>query len=369
MLHAFRSSFAMAALALLAGVAAAADKPEGLDKTGAPGWKSLGALAFGPDGVLFAADPAGATLYAIGVPAAEKQAVTEFKVTGIDAKIAEAIGAKAADITIQDIAVQPDTGIAYISVSKGKAPAGEPALVKVDSKGKVTKVDLSKANYAKVELANPPDENAKDRRGNPLRLSSITDLAYVDARVYMTGLSKDEPTSTMRVVEFPFTSEDTSTDIEIYHGAHGKFETGAPIRTFVPLMFGGEPHLLAAYTCTPLVKLPISELKAKKGEKLRGTTVAELGNRNQPLDIIAYQQGDAHYLLLANNNRGVMKVTTANLDKQPGITEKVADTAGLKYETIAGLTGVEQLDKLSDTHALLLKKTSSGYDLEAIELP
>lgn len=358
------------ALLLACGVAVAADKIEGLDKTGSPGWKSAGALAFGPDGVLFVADPVAATLYAIGVPAAPAQAVNEFKVAGIDAKVAAALGAKAGDIVIQDLAVQPNTGIAYLSVSKGKLPGGEPALVSVNAKGEVAKVDLAKLSFAKIELANAPDEGAKDRRGNPLRLQSITDIAYVDARVYMTGLSKDEPTSTMRVVEFPFTSEDTSTEIEIYHGAHGKYETGAPVRTFVPLMFGGEPHLLAAYTCTPLVKLPISELRNnKKGEKLRGTTVAELGNRNQPLDIIAYQQGDAHYLLLSNSARGVMKVTTENLAKQEGITEKVADTAGLKYETVAGLQGVEQLDKLSDSHALLLKKTDSGYNLEAIELP
>lgn len=357
------------ALLLACGVTVAAEKVEGLDKSGSPGWKSAGALAFGPDGVLFVADPVAATLYAIGVPAAPEQAVNEFKVAGVDAKVAEALGAKAADIVIQDLAVEPKTGIAYLSVSKGKLPGGEPALVRITPKGEVTKVDVSKVSFAKIELANPPDESAKDRRGNPLRLQSITDLAFVDARVYMTGLSKDEPTSTMRVVEFPFTAEDTSTDIEIYHGAHGKYETGAPIRTFVPLMFGGEPHLLAAYTCTPLVKLPISELKANKGEKLRGTTVAELGNRNQPLDIIAYEQGSTHYLLLANSARGVMKVTTENLAKQEGITEKVADTAGLKYETVANLQGVEQLAKLGESHALLLKKTSSGYDLEAIELP
>lgn len=364
-----RLSASLAAMLVLCGVVTAAEKIEGLDKSGSPGWKSAGAIAFGPEGVLFVADPVAATLYAVGVPEAQQQAVTEFKVAGIDAKIAAALGAKASDIVIQDLAVQPKTGIAYFSVSKGKLPGGEPALVRVTSKGDVSQVDISNIKFAKIELDNPPDENAKDRRGNPLRLQSITDVAFVDARVYMTGLSKDEPTSTMRVVEFPFTSEDTSTEIEIYHGAHGKYESGAPIRTFVPLMFGGEPHLLAAYTCTPLVKLPLSELKAGKSEKLRGTTVAELGNRNQPLDIIAYQQGDRHYLLLANSARGVMKVTTENLADQQPITEKVADTAGLKYETVADLQGVEQLDKLGDSHALLLKKTATGYDLEAIELP
>src|SRR5690606_41103 len=102
----------IAALALsafvMAGSARAAVKSEGLDKTGAPGLTSAGALAFGPDGVLFVADPAAATLYAIGVPVGEPQAVTSFKVAGIDAKIAEALGVKAADITIVDVATQPN---------------------------------------------------------------------------------------------------------------------------------------------------------------------------------------------------------------------------------------------------------------------
>jgi hypothetical protein len=126
--------------------------------------------------------------------------------------------------------------------------------------------------------------------------------------------------------------------------------------------------LLAAYTCTPLVKLPISDLKA--GAKLRGTTIAELGNRNRPLDIVAYQKGGKQYLLMANSARGVMKISTDDIEKQEGITTKIADKAGLGYETVAGLTGVEHLDKLDDTSAVLLVKTNAGsYNLETIELP
>src|SRR5690348_8153865 len=51
-----------------AGIASAA--AEGLNQTGKPDLKSIGPIAFGPDGVLFVGDPMGATLYAIGVDAA-----------------------------------------------------------------------------------------------------------------------------------------------------------------------------------------------------------------------------------------------------------------------------------------------------------
>ena len=45
-------------------------------------------------------------------------------------------------------------------------------------------------------------------------------------------------------------------------------ETKAPVRTFVAYDIGGETNLLAAYTCTPLVKFPVSQLKV--GEKIKG---------------------------------------------------------------------------------------------------
>ncbi len=56
-----------------------------------------------------------------------------------------------------------------------------------------------------------------------------------------------------------------------------------------------QPHVLAAYTCTPLVKFPLSDLKP--GEKVKGTTIAELGNRNRPLDMIVYQKDGKDYVL------------------------------------------------------------------------
>jgi hypothetical protein len=36
-----------------------------------------------------------------------------------------------------------------------------------------------------------------------------------------------------------------------------------------------------------------------------GTTIAELGNRNRPTDMIVYRKGGKDYLLIANTSRGV----------------------------------------------------------------
>jgi hypothetical protein len=343
--------------------------PPGLDQTGKADLKSAGPLAFGPEGVLFVADPMGAAVFAIEVPKAKpvEGKTGEFKVAGVDAKIAALLGTAAGDILINDLAVQPGSNLAYLSVSRGKGPDGAPALVTVDSQGAVALVGLDKVAYAKVALANAPAADAKDKRGNSVRTESITDMAYVDGRVLVAGLSNEEFASKLRAFRFPFGKEDGDTSVEIYHGAHGAFETRAPVRTFVPLIVAGEPQILAAYTCTPLVRFPLADLKP--GTKVRGTTIAELGNRNRPLDIVSYEKDGKTYLLIANSARGVMKVTTENMSEQKGITEKVADKAGLSYTTIESLKGVEHLDKLGADQALLLVRGNSGANLESIALP
>src|SRR5688500_14421248 len=158
-------------------VAGAAEKAKGLDQSGKADLKSAGPLAFGPAGVLFVGDPKGAALFAIGVPAAKSKAADSIKIEGIDQKIAALLGTKADDILINDMAVQPESGDAYLSVSRGKGsgPDAVPALVKVDGKGSLSLVSLDNVNYAKVAISGAPDSAAKDKRGNSMRQESITD--------------------------------------------------------------------------------------------------------------------------------------------------------------------------------------------------
>jgi hypothetical protein len=334
---------------------------------GKPGLKSAGPLAFGPKGVLFIGDPQGAQIVAVDVGAAPSAPIgPNFKLDGADAKIAALLGTKAEDISINDVAVEPGTNIAYVSVSRGKGPGAEPAIVRVDGKGNVTALPLDNVAYAKISIANAPPEGAtagKGGKGPPARQQSITDLAFVDGKLFIAGLSNEEFASKLRSIEFPFKAADTGASVEIFHTNHNAVETRSPVRTFVPFNVGGQPQLLAAYTCTPLVTFPVADLKA--GQKIRGKTVAELGNRNNPLDMIVYEKDGKQYLLLSNSARGVMKISTDNIEKQPALTEKVNDKAGLTYETISDLKDIEQLDKLGNANALVLAKGR----LEAIALP
>ena len=122
----------------------------------------------------------------------------------------------------------------------------------------------------------------------------------------------------------------------MYHGAHGQFETAAPVRTFMTYDIGGKPNVLAAYTCTPLVKIPVDQFKP--GAKIKATTIAELGNRNRPLDMIAYRKGGKDFILMANSARGVMKIDAKEIDKHAASTSiesRIPDKAGVPYETLA----------------------------------
>ncbi len=95
----------------------------------------------------------------------------------------------------------------------------------------------------------------------------------------------------------------------------------------MPYEINGEANILAAYTCTPLVKIPMSELQP--GQKIKGTTIAELGNMNKPLDMFVYEKGGKNYILMANSKRGVMKITTEGIDKIEAITQARAAEARL----------------------------------------
>ena len=146
-------------------------------------------------------------------------------------------------------------------------------------------------------------------------------MAFVDGRLYVAGLSNEEFSSKLRSVPYPFATVDNGTSVEIYHGNHGQFETRSPVYTFVPYKVNGETNLIAGYLCTPLVKFPVNSLKP--GAKVMGTTIAELGNRNRPLDMILYKKDGKEFLLMSNNSRGVMKIPTASFGDAEGITAHV----------------------------------------------
>lgn len=338
-------------------------------KEGKPEFKAMSQLAFGPEGVLFIADTKAAAIIAIATDDTKaSSAAGTIKAEAINEKIAALVGTSADQILIEDLAVNPISRQAYLAVSRGRGPDAVPVLVRVKANGQPEVVSLAKVKFARAELPNPAPDAAPEpgKKGQNRRLEAITDIAYVDGKLLVAGLSNEEFASTLRIVPVPFKNLDRGTSVEIYHGAHGAFETRSPVRTFVPYKVGNKDHVLAAYTCTPLVQFALSDLQP--GAKIRGKTIAEFGNRNRPLDIIVYQKDGKDYLLLANSERGVMKVAAEQINGAESITARVADTKGLTFEKIAW-EGVKQLDRLDARHAIVVRTVGSSLNLETLALP
>ncbi len=337
-------------------------------KNGAADLQSAGQLAFGPDGILFVGDAKAATVFAIGTgDTAGEPAKAKWTIEGLQDKLATLLGASATQITVNDLAVNPATGNVFITATAG----GRPALVRLDAKG-LSEVSLKDVPHLKAKLANPPEDKVTGEgpRASNRRLESITDLAFADGKVIVAGLTGDKAPSAVRELPFPFADGESGTTIEIYHGAHGKLEDYAPVRTFVPFTINGEASLLAGFTCTPLVRFSVGSLEA--GKKVRGTTVAELGNRNKTLDMIVYKKDGKDFLLMSNSARGVMKISTQDIGRSEGITQPISGggTSGQSFETIKSLEGVVQLDKLNDTQAVIVAQAAGGVlNLSTIDLP
>lgn len=365
-----RLSLITLALTTVALVSLAAPDVES-DAAAGPGkvdWKSAGQLAFGPDDVLFLADSLGAAVYAVDLrDQDENDGVEDLRIEDVDAKVAALLGTTPQDVLIHDMAVHPTTRNLYLSVSRGRGDDAQPVLVKVRPSGELSALTLDEVRFSKAPISNAPAAEAKSRRGEPLRTLTITDMAYADGYLFVAGLSNEEFASNLRKIPYPFSGEMTASSIEIFHGAHGQYETHAPIRTLLPYHLEGKPYVLAAYTCTPLVTIPVEQLK--DGEHVKGKTVAELGYGNRPLDMIAIERGGKSYILVANSSRGGMRLEVTDVAKATPITVPVDSvTAGAGFVPMP-LGGVLRFDRFGDDAIVTLRRDVESGSVSISAMP
>lgn len=325
---------------------------------GDPQVGSINSIAFGPEGILFIGDSQHAQIVAIDTKdEANQESVEEINFEKVDEYLAAMLGTTKDEIVIQDMAVNPLSKTVYLAAH---LQDGSPLLVRMQSE-KPEIVSLEKVSHSKVELEKSVKADAKDGRGRSLRKWAVSDLAYHDGKVMVSGLSNEEFSSTFRTIPFPFKGEQKYASLEIYHAAHGRYETYAPIKTFLPYELNGKLHLVASYTCTPLVIVPMEEFKP--GQHAKGKTVAELGNRNTPLDIVSYQKDGKSYLLLANTSRALMKIDPAKIEKYKDyLTEPVKEssaTAGVDFIALPYVQ-IQQMDKLNDEKVVVLQRMANG---------
>jgi hypothetical protein len=347
-------------------------------RSGTADVRLAGPIAFGPAGILFVADNDAAKVFAVDVTDAGAAAGSEpFDLENLDVRLASYLGCETDDLSIRDMAVHPTSHNVYLSVQRGRGDAGQSVLVRVDRlDGSITDVPLVDVPVAEVTIADAPaaDDERLDltlplgaegevltfgertirvlRR--PIRTSTITDLAYVEGALLVAGLSNEEFSSKLRRIPFPFRDEVTDNSLEIFHVSHGKWETAAPIRTFVP--YEGGRSILASYTCTPVVHFPLADLTP--GTKTVGRTVAELGAMNQPLDMVSFVQGGEEHLLVANSAHGLVKIACRDIDGQAPLTEP-KEPVGVPRET-EDLRGIRRLANLNGSHVLALQADDDG---------
>lgn len=348
-----RTSVYIAALLAGAVLIAAFTRPHKATVTAAD-VKSISAIAFGPDGVLFIGDSKSATVFAVTTKDTKKGKASTYDMKNIDQKIASALGTEAANLTITDMAVNPLSKKLYVAVQSSD---GTPVLLKLEGET-IEAVALKDMKATAVLLNNAPAEDAKDGRGRPLRVATISDIGFDDGKLLVSGLSNKQFASTFRSIPYPFTTQQDEATLEIYHAAHGRYETSAPIRTFTTATLNNKKYIVASYTCTPLVLFPMDELKP--GMHVKGRTVAEMGSGNTPIDMLTLGNGSEPFLMMANTKHPVAKVDYKNIAAFEGtLTDPVKGTAGVAF-TATPMTNVLQMDKLDEKQVVMIQKKANG---------
>ncbi len=302
---------------------------------GAQQVEALGALAFSPEGVLFAGDNVSGAVHAFDLSDESRiKEKFEINVYNVDAQVAAVLGTAQGNVQINDIAVHPGSGEVFLSVTRGHGIDALPALVKINADNLVMVMDLASVKTSSQVLNKLPDgtqqfvlrgtmapptskEIAKSKR--PMRMLSIIDIEYYNNELFVAGISNEEFCSVLRRMPYPFNGEESISNIEMFHIAHDQYETRAPIRAMLVKHIDGKDQMIAAYTCSPLVLIPLEELK--DGAKVKARTLGDMGN-GQPIDMVSFNMQGNEMLFVTSNSRMPQVIPVSGLNNAKVVTEK-----------------------------------------------
>jgi len=368
-----RTRYTLGLLALLVPALAQAQTPVFSSTTkGTPEIKSIEALGFAP-GALLIGDSKGGQVFAIKIESQPAQKWTTTELPRLNEKLAERIGAKADGIEIKKMVVDPQSNLAYIAVRKlsGK----KDLILIVDASLKISEMPLENIEYARITLS--PDDKAS--------VGLITDVAWSGKSVLVAAQVSKTFKSRVLVAPAPIAADTRGTvfSTKTYHVSHKQWETDAPIRTLMAYKENGKNYVVGAFTCTPIVKYAIDDLKPDA--RVEGVSVVELGNGNTPLDMFSYEKDGKSYILMsskrnakfASKDTGPGNYWTVKVD-QGILTEnvKINTTAAVRGKETAAITqivtdyaGVMMMDRLGSDQALVIRETKDGVSLAALPLP
>ena len=344
---------------------------------------SMSVMTFGPEGILFIGDSKGGKIYAIDtddrVPNDSKES---FELQDLEAKLGSLLGVGPKEVIVHDLAVNPISQNIYLAASRSDAMqlgywrqpndiAYANILLKILPDGSISEFSLDNVKHSSTEVPKVVEPGQESWRKSDYRTDAITDIAYDGGQLYVAGLSNEEFASALRVMTFPFNKNVSHSTIEVYHIAHKKSETEAPIRTLIPYTLEGQSYILAAYTCTPFVSIPVGELKP--GAHVVSKTLAEFGSGNMPIDIIRYTGTDGNdYLMMSNSSKTLIRINPAEIPKiKEGYTEPMPEgqyTIGLPHDVLSG-QGITQMDNLNGNNILILQRQANGQlDLRSLRI-
>jgi hypothetical protein len=346
--------------------------------------QSAGALAFGPNNVLFVGDSKAGMVHAFELSDSDIDSQVGVSmgngatfegtdlVSDIGVKAASLLGAKVDEVRINDMVVHKPSKQVFLSVHRGHGPDTVPAILKVN-KGQLEILSLKDVKHSSASVG-PVPVNEKLEFGQPQNMLAITDIDYWEGEIFVSGVSNEEFASKLRRMAYPFDSKVSTTSIEIWHAVHAQFETRAPIITKEIRKIDGTPTLIAVYACTPLVRIPLDKLK--DGEKVRGEMIGELGFGNTPIDIISYKNAmdGKDYVLVTNTNRSAKQVSLADIGSVKAMPVNVKNNfgpGGVAQYPIP-LSGARHLDLLDAQWAVVIRTNHENpgrIDLHTLPLP
>ena len=337
-------------------------------------FRQIGRMSFATDGVLLVADRGNGSVVAIDTGDTGSATPLKKRIDNIDTLIAGALGTKAAGVQIVDMVVNRINGRIYLSVIRKQD--GISALLTIDGSGKVAAVNLAKARHVRITL--PGDGKAK--------VSNVTGVKLAGSRVLAAGQSGREFASKIYSIPLPLEHGNSAAvySTETFHVAHGRWETRAPIQSFIPIKEKGKTYIVGSFNCTPIAKFPVDGLES--GAKIKGTSVVELGSGNRPVDMFIYKKGGKDWLVTNTDRfhhkrrpigpsqywgcRVDMKYLGAKETNEKAARRTVKKKKGPEgMEVIDVLFGVKHIDQFANDKVVVLRDTKGKLSLEPAVLP
>jgi hypothetical protein len=345
---------------------------------GNPGIKSIEAIAFGPEGLLLIGDGKGAQVVAIETGDVAPIKWTKTEIANIKEHLAGRLGTTASGIDILKMTVNPASHRVYIAVRKLQGK--QDIIVTLDGDGKVSELPLEKVKYSQFAL----------NTGDKAKVQLITDVTWTGDRILVATQANEKFDARLFSIRLD-EKEAVCFSTETFHVAHNKWETQAPLRTVIPYMEGSKKYIVGAFTCTPIVRYDLDDIKPSG--KVKGQSVIELGYGNQPRDMFTYEKDGKNYILMCTHRKfgeekdpvrpnpyWTVKIDQTILGEKVNIDKKALTRTAGKGKSSESTTdravpvpaydGVMHMDRLDATRAVVIRiDAKDAIDLAVLPLP